>query len=393
MKPHKVARRRKRPDRTPPPPQPLTRGEKTFLKTLLGLLVAFCLYNGYAYWYNSSIHQHRIPALLRWLGIPYPHVWLLRQFERLPFPGREAVAQSEGQPTERIYYIHSDHLGSPLILTDTNAQVVWRANAEPFGKTTPTANQIVYNPRFPGQYYDKETGLTHNNRRDYNSSTGRYKQPDPVADVRRHLYNYAQNNPTRYVDPEGLETTLLRSKDWEYGAHVPHIAYRVYDEVNGQHVNDMVYTNDHTNNLHPEPYEAYKATHTILEETHLNTTTPEDQQFRDFWFRNQNVNYSYVHNKDCASQTGRAINEVFPFANVPVQRLPQPLVNAVHDTILHSPRPRVMENYNVFRHPFLASRGGLSVLSRDETWGLNDGFSCASSGVDRNHHGSLWTVV
>jgi len=201
MKPRKAARRRKRPNRTPPPPQPLTRGEKTFLKFLLGLLVALCLYETYAEWYNDNINHYRAPTLL---GIKFPHVWLLRQFERLPFPGREAVAQSEGQPAERIYYIHSDHLGSPLLLTDSNQQVVWRANAEPFGKTTPTANQIVYNPRFPGQYEDTETGLHYNNRRDYHPSTGRYGQPDPRARVAESLYSYANGNPTRFVDPSGL---------------------------------------------------------------------------------------------------------------------------------------------------------------------------------------------
>jgi len=354
MKPHKVARRRKRPDRTPPPPQPLTRGEKTFLKTLLGLLVAFCLYNGYAYWYNSSIHQHRIPALLRWLGIPYPHVWLMRQWDRFRLPIREAAAQSEGQPNERIYFIHSDHLGAPLLLTDTNAQVVWRANAEPFGKTTPTANQIVYNPRFPGQYYDKETGLTHNNRRDYNSSTGRYKQPDPVANIRASLYGYANSNPVRYVDPEGLETTILRSRN----KGIPHVAYRVYDVVNGQRVNDFVYTNDLKNDFYPVPYEAYKATRNIQEEIRLNTSVAEDQDFRDFWIRNQSLDYSYVFNRDCASVTARAISEVRPGLNVPVQRTPKVVTKFLNDTSFPPQPPQAVRDLPCLPSPIpgLSSR-------------------------------------
>jgi len=194
--------------------------------------VAICLYDGYAYWYNSSIHQHRTPALLRWLGIPYPHVWLLRQFEKLPFPGREAVAQSEGQPAERIYYIHSDHLGSPLLLTDTNAQVVWRANAEPFGKTTPTANQIVFNPRGPGQYEDRETGLYYNNRRDYNPSTGRYMQPDPVGQLSgTNLYIYALSNPAKYTDSKGLILETIwndRNARARVDPNYPPVPYQVF---------------------------------------------------------------------------------------------------------------------------------------------------------------------
>jgi hypothetical protein len=51
MKPHKAARRRKRPNHTPPPPQPqpLSRGEKRFLKFLLWFSVIFFSYHGYAW--------------------------------------------------------------------------------------------------------------------------------------------------------------------------------------------------------------------------------------------------------------------------------------------------------------------------------------------------------
>ena len=345
MKPHKAARRRKRPVTTPPSPPKETLADKIVMRFAAVGIVISLLMMGYGYGYKyAATHRAVWNYLLQHnIHLPNADAWLWRQFGRSHLPVAEAVAQSPTQSPERIYYIHSDHLGSPLLLTDPNAQVVWRANAEPFGKTTPTANQIVYNPRFPGQYYDKETGLTHNNRRDYNSSTGRYKQPDPVADVRNSVYGYAQNNPTRYIDAEGLQTTVLRSTDTQHGLPIPHIAYRVYDVVNGQRVNDMVYTNDSKNNFHPVPYEAYKATHTISSETPLNTTSAEDQDFRDFWVRNQNVNYSIPFNRDCASVTGRAIKEVLG-SPVPVQRYPKTLQSVLEDTLFAPQRPDDIEN-------------------------------------------------
>jgi len=41
-------------------------------------------------------------------------------------------------PTERIYYYHNDHLGTPQVMTDESGQVVWKADYEPFGKATVT---------------------------------------------------------------------------------------------------------------------------------------------------------------------------------------------------------------------------------------------------------------
>lgn len=110
-----------------------------------------------------------------------------------------------------IFFIHNDHLGTPRAMTNKAGNVVWRATYDPFGKATitktpfpATPNPPDLNLRFPGQYYDAETGLHYNYYRDYDPSTGRYLQPDPIGLAGGpNPYTYANNNPLRFIDPTG----------------------------------------------------------------------------------------------------------------------------------------------------------------------------------------------
>lgn len=78
-----------------------------------------------------------------------------------------------------IYYYQNDHLGTPQIMTDDTNTVVWEADYMPFGEANVSPNSIVVNNfRFPGQYYDEETGLHYNWNRYYEPKTGRYLTPD-----------------------------------------------------------------------------------------------------------------------------------------------------------------------------------------------------------------------
>lgn len=111
----------------------------------------------------------------------------------------------------RVYTVHSDRLGTPYMLKDESATSVWEARYDPFGiaevdeDPDGDGDTVTLNVRFPGQYYDEETGLHYNYFRDYDPSTGRYIQSDPIG-LRGGLntYAYAAANPLRYIDPLGL---------------------------------------------------------------------------------------------------------------------------------------------------------------------------------------------
>jgi RHS repeat-associated protein len=108
-------------------------------------------------------------------------------------------------PGEKVYYFHNDHLGTPQVLTDQAGGVVWKADYRPFGEIQVLVEQVENPFRFPGQYYDKETGLHYNYHRYYYPGIGRYVQPDPIG-LRGGMnpYVYVRNNPVNFIDPKGL---------------------------------------------------------------------------------------------------------------------------------------------------------------------------------------------
>jgi RHS repeat-associated protein len=126
--------------------------------------------------------------------------------------------------TAQNYYIHADHLGSPRTITRASDNVkVWEwKNDDAFGNNAADENPngansvngaaaaFTYNLRFPGQYFDKETNTNYNYFRDYDPTTGRYVQSDPIGlKGGINTFGYVTQQPTRYIDPEGLRTERM----------------------------------------------------------------------------------------------------------------------------------------------------------------------------------------
>ena len=120
------------------------------------------------------------------------------------------------QNSSGLYYLHNDHLGIPRAVSDEGQQVVWRWTSDPFGNGLPeedpdgNGQRFTLNLRFPGQYYDEESGLHYNYFRYYDPSTGRYITSDPIGlDGGLNTYSYVGGNPLRWIDVRGLATATV----------------------------------------------------------------------------------------------------------------------------------------------------------------------------------------
>jgi len=128
------------------------------------------------------------------------YIWL----DDLPVAVVDKV--NTGSPV--LYYVHSDHLGRPAIMMAQDGTWVWYPIWSPFGALSYVATNGGYSGpsdiRFPGQWFQLESGLAYNWHRHYDASIGRYVQPDPLG-LRggQNLYGYADANPSAKIDLDG----------------------------------------------------------------------------------------------------------------------------------------------------------------------------------------------
>ncbi len=128
------------------------------------------------------------------------HIWLMPDTDE---GGWEPLALLE---PSTLSYVHGDHLGVPVLITDASGNTVNAMQAEPFGRRFYTASTSA--PRtglaFPGQIIDI-ADRHYNLYRDYDPTLGRYLQADPIGlDGGDNVYGYVGGNPVKFVDPNGL---------------------------------------------------------------------------------------------------------------------------------------------------------------------------------------------
>jgi RHS repeat-associated protein len=111
-----------------------------------------------------------------------------------------------GDGVEAFDY-HLDPIGTPRELTSATGQVVWSATYRAYGAATVQGKERCTNHiRFPGQYYDTETGLHYNIHRYYDPALGRYISEDPIGFLSStlNLYSYPAD-PVNRADALGLD--------------------------------------------------------------------------------------------------------------------------------------------------------------------------------------------
>ena len=114
----------------------------------------------------------------------------------------------EGMPVAviedgEIYAVRTDHIGRPLFATDEAGTKIWEVSYRPFGGVELSSGDAL-DLRFPGQWFQLESGLHQNWMRDYDPTTGRYLQADPLGLVDgASVYGYALQSPLMHTDPRG----------------------------------------------------------------------------------------------------------------------------------------------------------------------------------------------
>ncbi|MEZ5652496.1 MAG: DUF6765 family protein [Burkholderiaceae bacterium] len=121
----------------------------------------------------------------------------------------------------RVSWIHADYRGLPRALSDQHGAMRWSGEYGAYGDLTAArwhgqpmqgfgvdSDHGLPSPvpmRLPGQYHDAETGLHHNDLRNFDPRAARYLTPDPLGLRPTGLrYAYAENQPYDRADPLGL---------------------------------------------------------------------------------------------------------------------------------------------------------------------------------------------
>ena len=117
---------------------------------------------------------------------------------------------------QTVEYIHTDALGTPVAVTNSAGTVIERSEYEPYGKVL--NRPVKDGPGYTGHVEDAATGLTYMQQRYYDPTLGRFLSVDPVTANGNtggnfNRYWYANNNPYKFVDPDGREVVITIARD------------------------------------------------------------------------------------------------------------------------------------------------------------------------------------
>ncbi|MEN9502473.1 MAG: hypothetical protein RI964_1758 [Pseudomonadota bacterium] len=130
----------------------------------------------------------------------------------------QEIKQLPGSITagENLTFYHPDQVGSPIMATTHPDGVIsWRENYKPYGeRQVRSITSSTNNNWFAGKTIDTESGLSYFGARYYDPLIGRFMSVDPAEPNPNNLhslnrYAYANNNPYKYVDPDGRDPNFV----------------------------------------------------------------------------------------------------------------------------------------------------------------------------------------
>lgn len=106
-----------------------------------------------------------------------------------------------------VTYVYTDPQGTPLAEADVQGNIMARFEYTPYGNSVPGL-ESTDGPGYTGHVNDMDTGLVYMQARYYDPETARFLSIDPLTPKAGEVFNfnrfdYANNNPIRYTDPDG----------------------------------------------------------------------------------------------------------------------------------------------------------------------------------------------
>jgi RHS repeat-associated protein len=139
-------------------------------------------------------------------------------------PGTPPTPATPSPAQPGLYFFHLDQVGAPQAVTARDGATVWRADWEPFGAVALGQNKLTSHLRFPGQYFDEETGLYYNYHRHYDPSLGRYIESDPIGLAGGlNTYGYVDGDPLVWTDFYGYDAIPMAFPNYKIATPIGRI--------------------------------------------------------------------------------------------------------------------------------------------------------------------------
>jgi len=206
---------------------------------------------------------------------------------------------AHAQQSGTVTYFYTDPQGTPLAETDAQGNITATYDYAPYG--TIALGTPPNGPGYTGHVDDPETNLIYMQQRYYDAATGRFVSVDPVSPTAANVftfnrYDYANDNPVRYIDPDGRTCTEANKA---YTCQID----KVVTQVNGKTV---------TRNATAEDHKTYAGLEKSL--TKAVNAAASSGKTADISFKSGGTTYSFsISGTSVAQNLGGRIVRVDPF--------------------------------------------------------------------------------